>query len=148
LIVRALAAPEGPPPGFSINNIEIDGGSLAFDDRTTGSKHRIENLVVGVPFLSSLPYQVDIRVTPRVEGAFNGSHFLLGGTTAPFAEPREATIDLDLDALPLVVRRVSADQARIDLADGGFTTRLKLVFVDGKPEERKLEVRGDARSMD
>ena len=146
LIAKALAAPEGPPPGFSLNNIEIDGGSIAFDDATTGNKHRIENLVVGVPFLSSLPYQVDIRVTPRVEGAFNGSHFLLGGTTAPFAERREATIDLDLDALPLpsYVAYLPA-KPRIDLVNGKLTTRLKLVFVDGKHDERKLEVRGDAR---
>jgi hypothetical protein len=146
LIAKALAAPEGPPPGFSLNNIEIDEGSLEFDDGTTRSKHRIEHLVIGVPFLSSLPYQVDIRVTPRVEGAFNGSHFVLGGTTAPFAERREASIDVDLDALPLKSYvAYLPTRPRIDLADGRLTTRLKLVFVDGKPDERKLEVRGDAR---
>src|SRR5690242_11474989 len=77
LIAKALAAPEGPPPRFSLNNIEIDRGSLAFDDGTTGNKHSIENLLIGVPFLSSLPYQVDIRVTPRLEGELNGSHFVL-----------------------------------------------------------------------
>src|SRR4029077_9593435 len=97
LISKALATHEGPPPAFSLNNIEIDGGSIAFDDGATGSKHRVENLAIGVPFLSSLPYQSNIRVTPRLEGAFNGSHFALGGTTEPFAERREAAIDIDID---------------------------------------------------
>jgi uncharacterized protein involved in outer membrane biogenesis len=112
LIDKALAAPEGPPPGFSLNNIEIDGGSIAFDDGETGSKHRIENLAIGIPFLSSLPYQSNIRVTPHLEGAFNGSHFALGGTTAPFAERREAAIDIDIDQLPLrAYVCLSADEA-------------------------------------
>jgi uncharacterized protein involved in outer membrane biogenesis len=146
LIDNALAGPGGPTPGFSLNNIEIDGGSIAFDDRATGSKHRVENLAVGVPFLSSLPYQVDIRVTPHFTGAFNGSHFALGGTTVPFAERREAALDIDLDALPLAnYIAYLPTKPRIGLAGGTLTTRLKVVFVDGKPEERKLEVRGDAR---
>src|SRR5262249_39386101 len=92
LIDAAVARPEGPTPRFWLNNIEIDGGSIAFDDGTTASKHRVENLAIGIPFLSSLPYQADVRVTPRFEGAFDGSHFALGGTTTPFAEHREASI--------------------------------------------------------
>jgi hypothetical protein len=88
LFDKVLAGSEGPTPPFSLNNIEIDDGSVEFDDGTTGRKHRVEKLTIGIPFLSSLPYQTDIRVTPRLEGAFNGSHFVLGGTTVPFAERR------------------------------------------------------------
>jgi len=50
LIDRALNAPDGPTPGFSFNNIEIDGGAIAFDDGVAGRKHRLEKLDVGVPF--------------------------------------------------------------------------------------------------
>ena len=32
LIDHALAGPPGPPPRFSLNNIEIDDGSMTFDD--------------------------------------------------------------------------------------------------------------------
>src|SRR4030095_2659604 len=133
LISKALAAPEGAPPGFSLNNIEIDGGSIAFDDGVTGSKHRVENLAIGIPFLSSLPYQANIRVTPHLEGAVNGSHFALGGTTVPFAERRGATLDIDVDQLPLKAYvAYLPTKPRVDLASGALTTRLKLVFVDGK----------------
>jgi uncharacterized protein involved in outer membrane biogenesis len=146
LIDAALAGPPGPPPAFSLNNIEIDGGAIAFDDEATGRKHRIEDLSVGIPFLSSLPYETEIRVTPRLAGVFNGAHFALGGTTEPFAARREATIDVDLDALalPQYVAYLPT-RPRLDLAGGALTTRLKVAFVDGKPEERKLEIRGEAR---
>jgi len=146
LIDQIVARAADPTPRFSLNNIEIDGGSIGFDDAMTGSKHTVENVAIGIPFLSSLPYQSDIRVTPHLEGVFDRSHFALGGTTTPFAEHREAAIDIDFDALPLKAYvAYLPTKPRIDLADGTLTTRLKVVFVDGTPAGRKLEVRGDAR---
>jgi uncharacterized protein involved in outer membrane biogenesis len=133
-------------PRFSINNIEVDDGAIAFDDGVAGRKHVLDKLGLGIPFLSSLPYQTDIRVTPRVEGAFNGSHVALGGSSSPFAERREAALDVDRDALPLkeYLAYLPA-KLRVEVAGGTLTTRLKVVFVDGKPGERRLELRGDAR---
>jgi uncharacterized protein involved in outer membrane biogenesis len=146
LVDRALAGPEGPPPRFSLNNIEVDDGTIAFDDGVAGRKHRLSSLGLGIPFLSSLPYQTEIRVTPRAEGSFNGSHFALGGTSVPFAERREGTLDIDFDALPLneYVAYLPA-KPRVDVAGGTLTTRLKLVFVGGKGEAQRLDLRGDAR---
>ena len=145
LIDQALAGPSDPVH-FSLNNIEIDDGSIAFDDGVTGRKHVLAGLDLGIPFLSSLHYQVDIRVTPRMTGTLNGSRFALGGSTVPFAELPEATLDIDLDALPLpsYVAYLPA-KPPFDVAGGTLTTQLKLVFVDGKPGERRLELRGDAR---
>ena len=98
------------------------------------------------PVPSSLPYQTAVHVTPRIAGTFNGSHFALGGSTTPFGERREATLDLDVDALPLPAYVVYLPfKPRIDVAGGTLTTRLKIVFVDGKAGERRLELRGDAR---
>jgi uncharacterized protein involved in outer membrane biogenesis len=146
LIDRALAAPEGPPPAFSLNNIEIDGGSVVFDDGTTATKHRIEDLAIGIPFLSSLKYQAEIRVTPHLEGSFDGSHFAFAGTATPFAEHHAAAIDIDVDALPLkaYVAYLPA-KPRLDVAGGALTTHLKVIFTGGIESERKLELRGDAR---
>ncbi|CAG0969469.1 hypothetical protein BURK1_01149 [Burkholderiales bacterium] len=146
LIDAALAAPEGPTFGFSLNNIEVDAGAIAFDDGVAGRKHLLDALDVGLPFLSSLPYQADIRVNPRLGGAFNGTRFALGGSAVPFADRPEAALDVDVDALPLkeYVAYLPA-MARVDLAGGALTTRLKVVFVDGKAGERRLEVRGEAR---
>ena len=111
----------------------------------TGSM-RSPALDIAVPFVSSLPYETDIRVTPRMDGTFNGSRFALNGSTTPFAERREATLDIDLDALPLPTYVAYLPvKPRFDLAGGALTTRLKIVFVDGMPSERRLELRGDAQ---
>ena len=145
LIDKALA-PSPEPVRFSLNNIEIDDGQIAFADGVTGRKHELAALNIGIPFLSSLPHQTAILVTPRLNGTVNGTHIALEGTSVPFAEHRDATIDIDLDALPLspYVAYLPV-KPRFDLAGGALTTKLKVVFVEAASGERRLEVRGDAR---
>jgi uncharacterized protein involved in outer membrane biogenesis len=145
LIDKALAPPL-EPVRFSLNNIEIDDGQIAIADGVTGRKHELAALNIGIPFLSSLPYQTAILVTPRAAGTFNGTHFALSGTSIPFAEHREAALDIDLDALPLPPYvAYLPDKPRFDLASGTLTTKLKVVFVEAVSGERRLELRGDAR---
>jgi uncharacterized protein involved in outer membrane biogenesis len=146
LIERALAPSDGPPPRFSLNNVEIDDGSIAFDDGVTGRKHRLAALAIGVPFLSSLPYETAIRVTPHVGGTFNDARFSLAGIATPFAERRESTIDIDIDDMPLASYVAYLPvKPKVDIAGGSLTTRLKLVFVDSNAGVRQAELRGEAR---
>ena len=80
-----------------------------------------------------------------MEGTFNGSRFALKRSATPFAERRETTLDIDLDALqlpPYVAYLPS--RPTVDLAGGTLTTRLKIAFVEAGPTERRLELRGDA----
>ena len=146
LVDRALAPrPPGPPPQFSFNNIEIEDGAITLDDRLANRRHEIAALTIAVPFLSSLPYATDIRVTPHMEGTFNGSHFALKGSAMPFAERRETTLDIDLDALklpPYVAYLPS--RPTLDLAGGALTTRLTIAFVEQGPTDGRLELRGNA----
>jgi len=146
LIDRGTSGSDGPPPRFSLNNIEVEDGTVTFADAVAGREHKLTSLMLGIPFLSSLPYQTEIRVTPRAEGSFNGSHVALGGTTVPFAVPREASLDLDLDALPLkdYLAYLPA-KPRVELAGGTLTTKLKVVFVGGQGDAQRLDLRGDAR---
>jgi uncharacterized protein involved in outer membrane biogenesis len=143
LIDKALATPS-EPLRFSLNNIELDDGAIAFADGVTGRKHALAALNIGIPFLSSLPYQTDILVTPRVGGIINGTHVALEGTTTPFAEHREATLDIDFDALPLAPYVVYLPaRPRFELAGGALTTKLKAVFVETASGGRRLELRGN-----
>ncbi len=145
LIDKALAPPF-EPVRFSLNNIEIDDGQIAFADGITGRRHELAALNIGIPFLSSLPDQTAILVTPRLNGTFNGTHVALSGTSVPFAEHRDATLDIDLDALPLAPYVAYFPvKPRFDLASGALTTKLKVVFVEAASGERRLELRGDAR---
>src|SRR5262245_42851731 len=42
LIDTVVATAADPTPRFSLNNIEIDNGSIAFDDGETGTRQRVE----------------------------------------------------------------------------------------------------------
>ena len=144
-LIDAVLADKGPPTRFSVNNIEIDDGGIALADGVTGRKHELAALNIGIPFLSSLPYQTAILVNPRAGGIFNGSHFALAGTSIPFAEHREATLDIDLEALSLPPYVVYLpDKPRFDLVGGALTAKLKVVFVEAASGERRLELRGGA----
>ena len=147
LVDRALApSPAEPPPQFSFNNIEIEDGAISLDDQLAGRRHEIADLTIAVPFVSSLPYATDIRVTPRMEGTFNGSHFALRGSATPFAERRETTLDVDLDALELPpYLAYLPSRPTLDLAGGALTTRLTIAFVEQGPTDRRLELRGNAQ---
>jgi len=68
LIERLAAEPEGPPALFSINNIEVDEGVVALDDRPHKRKVVVSAIGIGIPFLSSFPYDAKIHVTPRFDG--------------------------------------------------------------------------------
>ncbi len=145
-LVDALLARYIEVPRASINNIEIVDGTVVFVDVALERTHEVKALDVAIPFLSSLPYEASIRVTPRVQGSFNGTHFALTGTSTPFAERREVTLDVDVDALPLpsYVGYLPV-RPRFAVAGGALTTKLQLVFVGAAGRERRLELRGEAR---
>jgi len=147
LIERALAEPGGPPPRFSLNNIEIENGTVSLDDRQQRRSVAATHLALGIPFLSSLPYDAQIHVTPHFEATIDNAHLALAGdATTPFADTREATLALDLDGFPLAryVEYVPLPRG-VKLKDGALTTRLTLAFVTDKSAPRAMKLSGTAR---
>ena len=145
-LIDTLMAKPIEVPRASLNNIEIEDGTAVFADRATGQNQELKALDIAVPFLSSLPYEASIHVEPRVKGVFNGSPFALTGTSTPFAEQREATLDIGIEALSLPSYLAYLPfKPRVDLAGGTLTTQLHVNFVAGGDRKSRLEVRGDAR---
>jgi uncharacterized protein involved in outer membrane biogenesis len=93
--------PAGPPPRFALNNIEIIDGEIDFDDRPEKTKHKISSIRLGVPFVSSLPSQADIKVQPGFSALINGAPLIISGETKPFKDSRESTIRLNIDKLQI-----------------------------------------------
>jgi hypothetical protein len=145
-LIDALLARPIEVPRASINNIEIVDGTVVFVDLAMGRTHEVKALDAAIPFLSSLPYEASIRVTPRVQGIFNGSRFALAGSSTPFAERRELALDVDVDALPLAsYAGYLPVRPRFVVAGGALTTKLQVVFVGAAGREPRLELRGEAR---
>ncbi len=93
--------PSPEPARFSAFNIEIDKGHIELDDKTAQTKHEITDLKLGVPFISSLPSQVEVFVEPLLSANVNGSPMLIKGKAHPFADPVNAVVDLNLDDVDL-----------------------------------------------
>ncbi|MDP5239582.1 DUF748 domain-containing protein [Uliginosibacterium sp. 31-16] len=100
-ILERFASPPAPkeepasePARFSLNNIELTGGRIEFDDRPAARVHKIEQLNIGVPFVSSLPAKVENFVQPKLEANINGSDFRLLGQVKPFSDHRQASLEV------------------------------------------------------
>lgn len=89
------------PARFSAYNIQLENGRIEFEDRPAGATHVVSELTLGVPFISSLPSQVEIFVEPLLRANFNGAQLQLVGKARPFAAPKEATLELNLDDIDL-----------------------------------------------
>ena len=54
------------PARFSVNNIQLTGGSVDFDDRPEKTLHKLRELSLAIPFLSNLPWagKIFVRCSP------------------------------------------------------------------------------------
>ena len=102
LIALAASQPPSPQPArFSVNNVRIEAGRIDFHDLPERSTHSVTELFLGIPFVSSLPSQVNIFVEPLLQAQVDGSPLLLKGKARPFADPKEAVVELNVDGLDL-----------------------------------------------
>jgi len=131
-------------PRFSLNNLRLEGGVVTLDDRVTGRRQVIDELTIGVPFVSTFAYATDIDVLPRLHLRINGSPFDMDGTARPFEATRPSTLNvvfsgLDLEKwadvwpVPLPVRVHSA------LLD----SNLKILFEQPQDAPPRIQVQGD-----
>jgi Domain of Unknown Function (DUF748) len=121
------AAPPGPTPRFAVFNIALEDGSIEFDDRPERATHVVSDLQIGIPFISSLPSQIDINVQPHLKAKVNGTPFDLGGETKPFEQTRETKLRIDIDELQISrYFEYVPVPLRLAIRSGTLTTRLEL----------------------
>jgi hypothetical protein len=149
LVDRALAGPPGPPPRFSISNIELVDGRIDFDDRPERRQHQITRLNVGVPFLSSLPTQTEIRVEPVLSAQVNGRPVAITGETRPFKDTHETVLHFDLGdlALPTYVDYVPVPLP-IKVKSGVLGVKADVSFVARGKDPPQLTLEGTFRLAD
>ena len=145
LVDEFMAKPkeEGPTPAFSLNNIQISGGTLELDDRVVGEKHVVGDIALTLPFVSSMAYATDIFVEPSFSANIDGSPVELKGKAKPFAESRESEFQLALDdvQLPKYFDYVPV-KLPVKLASGALDTDLAITFHQAPGETPKLVVSG------
>lgn len=145
--------PKDEPATFSLNNIQLTGGSVDFDDRPQKTKHQIRDMRLAIPFLSNLPYYGEIFVQPAFSAKANGTPIELKASTKPFGKARETSVDLVLTNLnvpfyleyvpfKLQYQPVSAFvDANLDLTFAQPLGMKPSLFVSGTTAVRDLKLR-------
>jgi uncharacterized protein involved in outer membrane biogenesis len=141
--------PPGPTPRFALNNIQVLDGKIDFDDKPEQTKHTVSAIKIGVPFISSIPSQVDITVQPAFYALVNGAPFQIDGETKPFTDSRESTIHLDIDKLqipPYV--EYSPIELNFKVPSGQLNSKLVVTFRTSKDKPSVLSVSGNVGVAD
>lgn len=140
--VDAPAASSAPLP-FALFNLRIADGALSLDDRPAQRKHELRELQLDLPFISSLPADLQVRVEPRLSFEFDGSQLRGEASATPFAEGRASQLKLGLDALALQPLWVYLP-ARLPLqpVGGELSAELTLHFEQPRAEPPRLQLRG------
>lgn len=89
------SAPDtGEPARFAVHNIRLEGGAVRYVDRVLNQSHQIDQISLGVPFLSNLPSFVTVDVEPVLSARVNGSPLRVEGRSQPFSASRTSTLSL------------------------------------------------------
>ena len=139
----AAEAPADKRFRFSLNNIQLTDSEIHLQDDIRGKTHHVTDIDIALPFLSSLPAQVEIFVTPRFVATVNGTPFNLQGQVKPFADSRETQINLDLRGINLAeyMPYVPPDAGFI-IQSGLLDVKLKLIYEDFKDGSRTFTTAG------
>jgi uncharacterized protein involved in outer membrane biogenesis len=105
-LIRRLSAPaelpaSNEPVRFALFNLQLRNGEVRFDDQPVGSTHHVSDIRLDLPFLSSLPDQLDTVVEPRLAFIVDGSAVDIGGSSRPFSAGRPSTLNLRFGGLKL-----------------------------------------------
>ncbi len=92
---------EEKKPRFSLNNIQILNGSIDFYDGPKHTAHKLRDMDIKVPFISSLPHYVDIYVQPSFEAKVNGTPVSFKGKAKPFKDSYETNLDISIKDLDI-----------------------------------------------
>ena len=144
LIEEFTGGPPGPTPRFSLNNIEIVDGKIDFDDRPEKTKHNVTQLRIGVPFISSLPTHVDIKVKPEFFAVINGAPFQLAGDTHPFKDSRDSAIGINIEKLEIAkYLEYSPVALNFTMPSGSLAGKLNATFQSPKGHSPTLVITGN-----
>ncbi|MFH7044032.1 DUF748 domain-containing protein [Paucibacter sp. JuS9] len=152
LVLRFTAKPgqaASKEPDFALYNIRLLGGQVLFDDKAVGRQHKVEQLDLELPFISSLDTHEQVQVRPRLQGRFNGVSFGSEASLRPFDASHDDTLDFKLaetDLQPYLV--YLPKDLPLQLERGKLGIELKLSFARPDKKKPKLMLSGKLTAKD
>jgi len=131
-----------------VSNIEIAEGKVVFQDDIKGKAHRVENLNLGVPFVSTIGQATEIYVMPHFSADINGRPFSLEGRTKPFHETLETGLQVKLTDLHLPYYMEYVPDSPVALESGDLSLDLMVSFLNADGKTGDLKITGQAGLRD
>ncbi|GJL72948.1 MAG: hypothetical protein NMNS01_21470 [Nitrosomonas sp.] len=129
---------------FSVSNIVIEGGYFELIDQFKQSHQKISDFDLGIPFVANFESKQTSWVEPYLSAMVNGSPFLLDGMARPFADKREATLELKLKDIDLTsIDEYSPIPTGIHLVSGYFDSDLQITFSQIVDEAPAIVISGE-----
>ena len=96
------ASPGVEPARFAVHNIVVRGGGADFTDMPVQAVHRVRQLELAIPFLSSLPAEREVKVEPHLAFVLDGSRFDSAASATPFADSGRGEAHLKLERFDIL----------------------------------------------
>lgn len=130
---------------FSISNISIHGGAVAFEDRLKKSQQNIDEIKLGIPFIANFKSAQTNWVEPHLSATINGAPFALEGKLRPFTDRREATLSLKCNDIDLTdIDEYSPIPVGFRLLSGNLDSNLLLAFTQTVDKAPTISLSGHA----
>jgi len=128
---------------FSINNIAITGGQIDFFDEPNNMRHNVKDMSLSIPFVSNMSYAVETIVQPAFSAEINGDLYSVTGKTKPFAQSREAYIDINIEDLdiPKYLAYIPV-KLNFNLISCAVDLKGRISFLEYKDKEASLNFEG------
>ncbi len=122
---------EGAIFPFVVKNVHLVNGSVEFDDQAVvgGCKHSLKNLKINLPWLSSLPADIDKQTVLDMSTIANGASLSILAKSRPFREDLASSVHIILQKLDLSRLTVYAPHHfPLELASGLFGLDAEIDF--------------------
>ncbi|MCX8109971.1 MAG: DUF748 domain-containing protein [Syntrophorhabdaceae bacterium] len=134
---------EKRPFYFSLNNISLSDGSIDFYDGPANMKHTVRDMNIKIPFVSNLSHYTKTFIKPYFSASINDDVYVIQGDVKPFAETREAYINIDIKDLdiPKYLAYIPV-KMNFKLLSGSLDVTAKVSFIEYKDKPSALVVSG------
>jgi outer membrane protein OmpA-like peptidoglycan-associated protein len=142
-LLKSRAEKEEKKPRFSFNNIQILTGSIDFLDGPKHTAHKLRDIDIKIPFISSLPYYADIYVQPSFEAKVNDTPVSFKGETKPFKDSLETYLNINIKDLDIpFYMAYSPVKLLFKIPSGFLDINTRVSYIQYKDRSPSLNVTG------
>lgn len=136
-------------PQWALYNLRLNHGEARFADQGSGQSGALQELALGLPFLSNRDDDIAVEVQPHLSGRWQGQPFDLSGQTLPWARQPQAELKIEWSGLDLAgLARWLPLPGGATIEQGQLGGQLRLHFKQAPKAKPELRLQGELQLRD